>query len=187
MPAAIWGGAAPSMPWLYIHCFGRHTGHVHIQGGSCIDCASAVPMQEVTTLTLGESPAFPALMCRESGANAPGCLPTADAFAAMLHAKVQLRIKGYGCCDRGCSRCRKPISGDNTSSCALMNFGHRGTLLAVPAPEHLAIANDVYHSAVAQAEIEASYEDVCMLASFTALCTGVSRWTRWHKSCILPA
>lgn len=36
----------------------------------------------------------------------------------------------------------------------------RGTLVAVPAPEHLAIPNDVYEAAVAQAEMEASYEDV---------------------------
>lgn len=36
----------------------------------------------------------------------------------------------------------------------------RGTVIAVPAPEHLAIPNDVYESAVSQAEMEASYEDV---------------------------
>jgi pseudouridine-5'-phosphate glycosidase len=52
-------------------------------------------LQEVTTLTLGESRAFPALMCRDSGATAPACLGSPDAIAAVLHAKAQLKIKRY--------------------------------------------------------------------------------------------
>lgn len=47
------------------------------------------------------------------------------------------------------------------SSLCTHHFVHgRGTLVAVPAPDHLAIPNDVYESAVSQAEMEASYEDV---------------------------
>jgi pseudouridine-5'-phosphate glycosidase len=54
-------------------------------------------VQEVTTLTLGSSAAFPALMCRDSGAQAPGCLGTPVAFASMLRIKTLLQIKGYVC------------------------------------------------------------------------------------------
>jgi hypothetical protein len=50
----------------------------------------------------------------------------------------------------------------------MQNLCYRGTLLAVPAPEHLAIANDVYNSAVAQAEMEASFEEVSIFVTESA-------------------